>query len=721
MGETWKDSCVDLTKARSKSEMIDEARTKGAKVHFASPMDIGHLEGAELEPKHQKYKCRVVLRGNIVKDESGSYAVFTEQGSSQMTAAKVMDIISILPGCAGQAADAVSAYTRQKMEYEKIIENSQIWLSRHLDSSSTTQMATIMVQYGRPSRSSWAKSVRLSFWQDCDGKGNLRKFFWNTLGRKFPIETAFWYTVKKGYSFLCMWMPSKLLERNETLIRCGKYSKKRSRVGRTNIFPWSCKFGMYSKTTWNKQRCCGQFQNHVWITNFCGVNWKITIVGKSVYLFVVLWHGGSCWVVWGSDIVSKQTKRLNNSTKYQLHALMTITSKKKSWNPWENCQKYALKLFWNACTWHVLEDSIFNGQWTNLHDRFRNGPKLATNDWIVWYLTSITHVSKNNNVMCETLQNNADWDCSQNSDFTEDLEDSKFTSGGILLFFGSHTFVPICSNQLDVQETNFSFLQFNRIKSNFFLDEGMSLDGIPALDLWDLIVAILHGNTYQSNQERWVLFTNLREHLTNFNSKTKEISWNDWWSGQCWFCFLKRHFFSSGSFVFENNEAVIKMIIKGRSPTMRHVSRTHRVACDCLFDRINLDPKIQIKYIDTKNQLADKLTKGNFTRDEWNHLVCLFNVSHFSSPNCLKSMSKGTQKDSKIEADDEFGLAMSVRDPNVLASTASEIPVKTIYESQIPLSSRTEQHLRREDLWWVLVHQTSQNGILTRSSLRKKC
>ena len=53
-------------------------------------------------------------------------------------------------------------------------------------------------------------------------------------------------------------------------------------------------------------------------------------------------------------------------------------------------------------------------------------------------------------------------------------------------------------------------------------------------------------------------------------------------------------------YVFEDNEAVIKMIIKGRSSTMRHVSRTHRVALDWLFDRINLDPKIQIKYIDTK-------------------------------------------------------------------------------------------------------------------------
>ena len=62
-------------------------------------------------------------------------------------------------------------------------------------------------------------------------------------------------------------------------------------------------------------------------------------------------------------------------------------------------------------------------------------------------------------------------------------------------------------------------------------------------------------------------------------------------------------------YVFEDNEAVIKMIIKGRSPTMRHVSGTHRVALDWLFDRINLDSKIQIKYIDTKNQLADILPK----------------------------------------------------------------------------------------------------------------
>ena len=154
-------------------------------------------------------------------------------------------------------------------------------------------------------------------------------------------------------------------------------------------------------------------------------------------------------------------------------------------------------------------------------------------------------------------------------------------------------------------------------------------------------------------------------------------------------------------YVFEDNEAVIKMIIKGRSPTMRHVSRTHRVALDWLFDRINLNPKIQIKYIDTKNQAADILTIGNFTRDEWNHLLCLFDISHFSSIDCSEVMSKRTQKDSGEERVTAKSKPMmnlvsrcSERTPDVLASIASESPGKTRHESQFPLSSRTEQHQR---------------------------
>ena len=96
-------------------------------------------------------------------------------------------------------------------------------------------------------------------------------------------------------------------------------------------------------------------------------------------------------------------------------------------------------------------------------------------------------------------------------------------------------------------------------------------------------------------------------------------------------------------YTFEDNEAVIKIIMKGRSPTVRHVSRTHRVALGRLFDTINVDPKIQIKYADTKNQLADMLTKGSFTRDEWDHLLRLLNIMNLSLFSCTHVHSNRKQ------------------------------------------------------------------------------
>ena len=130
---------------------------------------------------------------------------------------------------------------------------------------------------------------------------------------------------------------------------------------------------------------------------------------------------------------------------------------------------------------------------------------------------------------------------------------------------------------------------------------------------------------------------------------------------------------------------MIKMIMKGRSPTMRHVSRTHRVALDWLFDRINLDPKIQIKYIDTKNQLADILTKGNFTRDEWNHLLTLFNINHFSSTACIAAMAKRAQQESgegRATVKSRPMMNLTARTPSFVSSSASSNPVRTSHGYQ---------------------------------------
>ena len=169
-----------LTKVRNKKEVIDEARTKGRKVHFASLMALCHLKNSELEPQFQKYKGRVVLRGDIVKDDPGSYAVFTEQGSSasQMTAAKVMDIISRLPGCAGQAVDAVSACTQVKMEdAHKLFKKIQ---NRSVQTFGFVYHDTKGPNHGPVSKTQLfllSEICTVIPWRDCYGKGNLRKSY----------------------------------------------------------------------------------------------------------------------------------------------------------------------------------------------------------------------------------------------------------------------------------------------------------------------------------------------------------------------------------------------------------------------------------------------------------------------------------------------------------------------------------------------------------------
>ena len=137
MDKGRKNAGMAMTRVGSKKRSPKGPRKRGGQlVHFATPLDICHLRISELEPEVQKYKGRVLIRGDIVKDDFGSYVVFTEQGSSasQVTATKVMDVIGRLPGCAGQAAEAVSACT-------------QVRVSRHLDTSPTTHVAKIIIQH----------------------------------------------------------------------------------------------------------------------------------------------------------------------------------------------------------------------------------------------------------------------------------------------------------------------------------------------------------------------------------------------------------------------------------------------------------------------------------------------------------------------------------------------------------------------------------------------
>ena len=180
----------------------------------------------------------------------------------------------------------------------------------------------------------------------------------------------------------------------------------------------------------------------------------------------------------------------------------------------------------------------------------------------------------------------------QDSDFAEDLEDSKSTSGGLLCIFGSHTFVQVswmCKKQTSVSHssTEAEIISF---------DAGSPMDGIPALDLWDFVIEVFHSSQTNSTtptvkyRETCRVIphqTSRPKTNTRFQPSTTTLIWTILTVSRRTRSFLDLVVL----YIFEDIAAVIKRIIKGRSPTMRHVSRTHRVALDWLFDRISLDPK----------------------------------------------------------------------------------------------------------------------------------
>ena len=198
--------------------------------------------------KPAKTLVGVATDRGVLKDDSAAYAVFTEQGSSasQMTAAKVMGVVARLPGCAGQAADAVSAYTQEKMEDAPRLfqipksECPDTWirLLRHKWPKSWSGIAgpAVLLErnlYGHP-------LVGL-LWRD-----TLRRFYWDWDGKVPNCECLFVH--RKQGLFLSVYVDDiKMAGRTE-------YGSNVEEIDgtcwswRTNIMSRSCIFGMHS--TW---------------------------------------------------------------------------------------------------------------------------------------------------------------------------------------------------------------------------------------------------------------------------------------------------------------------------------------------------------------------------------------------------------------------------------------------------------------------------------------
>ena len=170
-------------------------------------------------------------------------------------------------------------------------------------------------------------------------------------------------------------------------------------------------------------------------------------------------------------------------------------------------------------------------------------------------------------------------------DFARDFEDSKWTSGGVLCMGRLFPQVGCARNKHlshTVQEKpSLSLLMQIYVWMEFPLS---------IFRIWWLKYSIPHQTELKISKDFREYQGNLlprtssnmrnpipTKHVNPDLANTDHVSSN-----------AKQYGSRAMLYVFEVNEAVIKMIIKGRSPTMRHVSRNHRVALDWLLDRINL-------------------------------------------------------------------------------------------------------------------------------------
>ena len=501
-----------------------------------------------------------------------------------------------------------------------------------------------MVQYGRSSRSSWAESVRSSIGRTCE-KGNSRKFFWNTVGQKFQFGNASSLTEKRTILVCEGGKKQNIDPLWKVLI------DERRWFGRTNNV-WPCLFfGMYSTRKSNKQRHCGKFQNHGWIQNLAGATEKLPFsekLGANTSSWSCDMEGHAKKFV--ENIANWQTEQLNNYTKSQHHAPTTSNPSKKKWDLSENCQRFARTLFWNACICRALTDRIVCGLWTNLLVLSKKWTR-ACGMFSTFDLKHSSH-KRTQTILscgkhCQTMRNGP-----ASGLFCWRSRRLKINIRRTLVHFRKR---HVRANKLDVQETDFSFTQFHRSWHDFsrcMFYEWMEFQLLIFGDWIKKCFILLRTNPttptikYQETRRVTPHQTSTPKTKPRFQPSTTILNW----VMLITFRRTRSLLDSLRCCTFEDNETVIEMILRERSPTMRHVSRIHRVALDWLFDR-NLDLKIQIKFVDTKHQLADVLTEGNFARDEWNHILQLFEHQPFQ----LRLLLSEFQLDQLHWNDDENG------------------------------------------------------------------
>ena len=269
---------------------------------------------------------------------------------------------------------------------------------------------------------------------------------------------------------------------------------------------------------WNKQRYYWQLHNHVWIHNSAGATEKLPCSENlriSSWSYDMEGHAKKC-VERYCELANRTTQQLYKVSTQCIDDHHFKEEEMKSVGELSQvCSQIVLKCLYLArigrpdILWSVNKLARSITKWTKDSDK-----RLSR-------LISYIHHTCEYKQYCHV--GNTARQCRlglcQDSDFAGDLEDSKSTSGGTLCIWWISW---MCKKHTSVS---------HRSTESEIISVDAGLDGIPALDSWDLIVAVLHGNTYQSNQERGDPLLNKREVCSPPHTihKRKQSQWSMIW------------------------------------------------------------------------------------------------------------------------------------------------------------------------------------------------
>ena len=624
---TWDESQVQ---PRWKVEA--EAKTKfaetGIHTHFGTLFDLCVEKHSELEEAKRKYKGRVVYGGHRVFDEFGLAAEFPDQGSgaSFLTASKLCDAVSMLPGNRGEQSDAPSAYTQSKLGTGMKGRYETTWVELPLayqpkawiDSKIPRPCCPLRLSlYGHPMSGKYWENHFTEKVLSCGFRKMMGwecLFYHDELQLILSVYVDDFKLVGPSGNLTAGW--KRLTDTGLELdppaplgdyLGCGQFHTKVSAVEAQRRLEQVHPLTEESITTHTPTECeRGK---------------PVRAIRYDMFGFfqqcidVYLQHAG----------IQRSQLRAAKTPSVDDHQL-TDEDRATPGVLEKDAAKVIMKMLYGArlvryeLLWPICSIARMVSKWSKAEDK-----RLYR---LICYLnTTLDHT-------LESFVGDAAHCCHvilyTDADFAGDTQTSKSTSGCYIAIAGPNTFAPITAMCKKQNCVSHSSTESEIVAAEY----AVRTEGLQILTFWEHVVHMYNRKRDGPPRPPQSTPTKGEPRLITDGS---DLDFNP----RRYHAYTRPANLVTELIIAEDNEAVIKIIRKCRSTALRHLPRTHRIDVYWLFEVCN-SPEVRLKYCNTKQQIADLMTKALNSPPVWQYLIDLAQIRAGPLPSATQGTTTNT-------------------------------------------------------------------------------